>query len=145
MSKRLSSGFKEKNRTLRHMLLNFGPIVRVKKDIPKMTMLNVINDIGSSMGLWLGFSTYSTFKMLQYASYAWGNKKVMATYIAIIIILIISIMVIYFSILQHPSYAWATGKTGGFLRSHLSLIFATLVTIGVFALGGVFISMSLDV
>ena len=45
-----------------------------------MTMLNVINDIGSSMGLWLGFSTYSGFKMLQYASYAWGNNKVMATY-----------------------------------------------------------------
>ena len=80
VSKRLSSGFKEKSLKLRQILLNFGPIVRVKKEIPKMTMLNVINDIGSSMGLWLGFSTYSGFKMLQYASYAWSNKKVMATH-----------------------------------------------------------------
>ena len=41
-----------------------------------MTLLNVINDIGSSMGLWLGVSTYSVFKMLQSVSYALGNEKV---------------------------------------------------------------------
>ena len=74
-AKRLSSKFKEKN-LLRNLLLNFKPTVRVKKSIPKMTLLNVINDIGSSMGLWLGVSTYSVFKMLQSVSYAWGNEKV---------------------------------------------------------------------
>ena len=76
MSKRLTSGFKEKRKRLRYLLLNFEPTARVKKSIPKMTMLNVINDIGSSMGLWLGVSTYSVFKMLQSVSYAWGNEKV---------------------------------------------------------------------
>ena len=76
MSKRLSSGFRERTYVLRNILLNFEPIVRVQKSIPKMTMLNVINDIGSSMGLWLGVSTYSVFKMLQSVSYAWGNEKV---------------------------------------------------------------------
>ena len=80
MTQTLSSGFKEEGYELRNMIFNFEPIVRVKKSIPQMTMLNVINDIGSSMGLWLGFSIYSVFKMLQFASYAWGHKKVMATY-----------------------------------------------------------------
>ena len=75
-SKQLSPGFKERRYMLRNLVLNFGPIVRVQKSIRKMTMLNVINDIGSSMGLWLGLSTYSIFKMLQSASSAWGNKKV---------------------------------------------------------------------
>ena len=78
VSKRLSSGSKENNDFLRTLILNFGPIVSLQKSIPTMTMLNVINDIGSSMGLWLGFSTYSIFKMLLLASYAWTNKKVAA-------------------------------------------------------------------
>ena len=76
MARRLSSGFKERGSVLRNLLLNFEPLVRVRKSIPKMTMLNVINDIGSSMGLWLGLSTYSIFKMLQSASSAWGTNKV---------------------------------------------------------------------
>ena len=76
MSKRLSSGFRERTYVLRNILLNFEPIVRVQKSIPKMTMLNVINDIGSSMGLWLGLSTYSIFEMLQSALSGWANKKV---------------------------------------------------------------------
>ena len=117
---------------LRNLVLNFGPIVRVQKSIRKMTMLNVINDIGSSMGLWLGLSTYSIFKMLQSASSAWGNKKV--------VIFIISTMLTYLPMLQHALYAWATGKMGRVL----SLLFATLVTLVLFALGGVFIYFSVD-
>ena len=165
MSKRLSSGFKERGNVLRNLLLNFEPIVRVKKSIPQMTILNVINDIGSSVGLWLGFSTYSVFKMLQSASYAWSYKKV-DTYnhqhdnildhdqyhetlnqhydLLLICTMIILMMSIYLSILQPASYAWATGRTGPFLRNHLSLIIATLVTLGSFALAGVFICISLD-
>ena len=117
---------------LRNLVLNFGSIVRVQKSIRKMTMLNVINDIGSSMGLWLGLSTYSIFKMLQSASSAWGNKKV-ATFNQHHVDLLIPM-------LQHALYAWATGKMGRVL----SLLFATLVTLVLFALGGVFIYVSLD-
>ena len=48
------------------------------------------------------------------------------------------------AMLQHMSYAWAPGMVGGFLRSHLSLIFATLVTLVFVALGGVFMYISVD-
>ena len=56
--------------------------------------------------------------------------------ISIMIILMLSLMVICLSILQD-------GKMGGFLGTHLSLIFATLVTLGLFALAGVFVFFSL--
>ena len=53
----------------------------------------------------------------------------------------ISTMLTYLPMLQHALYAWATGKMGRVL----SLLFATLVTLVLFALGGVFIYISLDV
>ena len=46
--------------------------------------------------------------------------------------------------LQHTFYASTTGKTGPFLQNHLSLITATLVTLGLFALGTVFVCFSLN-
>ena len=49
-------------------------------------------------------------------------------------------MLPFFSIFQN-----ATGKMGAFLQSHLSLISATLVTLGLLALAGVFIYFSLGV
>ena len=58
--------------------------------------------------------------------------------------MIILMMSIYLSILQPVSHAWSTGRTGCCLRNHLSLIIATLVTLGSFALAGVFICISLD-
>ena len=56
-------------------------------------------------------------------------------------IIIISIMVTNFTMLQHTSNTWATGKMGGLL----SLFFATFVTLVLFALGGIFIYISVDV
>ena len=50
-------------------------------------------------------------------------------------------MLTYLPMLQHALFAWATGKMGRVL----SLLFATLVTLVLFALGGVFIYISLDV
>ena len=58
--------------------------------------------------------------------------------------MIILMMSIYLSILQPASHAWATERTGCCLRNHLSLIIATLVTLGSFALAGVFVCISLD-
>ena len=49
------------------VILNFRPTVQVTKSIPKMSFVTVINDIGSSMGLWLGASVFSIFKMVQAA------------------------------------------------------------------------------
>ena len=64
VSKRLSTGFKQKNLPLRNLVFNFDPVASVRRTIPKMTMLDVINDIGSSMGLWLGLGVAQvTFKM----------------------------------------------------------------------------------
>ena len=48
---------------------NFQPVVQVTKSIPKVTFMNVINDAGSSSGLWLGASVFSIFKMFQTGSF----------------------------------------------------------------------------
>ena len=39
--------------------------IQVTQSIPKVTFMTVINDIGSSLGLWLGASIFSIFKMIQ--------------------------------------------------------------------------------
>ena len=52
----------------------------------------------------------------------------------------ISTMLTYLPMLQYALFAWATGKMGRVL----SLLFATLVTLVLLALGGVFIYISLD-
>ena len=39
----------------------FSAHVSVSESIPKLTILSVINDLGSSMGLWLGVSLYTIF------------------------------------------------------------------------------------
>ena len=93
------------------------------------------------MGLWLGFSAYSVFKMVQSASYAWGSEEV----VLITIITTIIIVVGYCKMFQKPFDNWATGTLGRFLKAHLSLIVAALVTLVFLALGGVFIFLSLDV
>ena len=93
------------------------------------------------MGLWLGFSAYSVFKMVQSASYAWGSEEV----VLITIIIIIIIVVRYYKMFQKPFDNWAIGTLGRFLKAHLSLIVAALVTLVFLALGGVFIFLLLDV
>ena len=98
------------------------------------------------MGLWLGFSAYSVFKMVQSASYAWGSEEVvLITIITIITTIIIVVNVRYCKMFQKPFDNWATGTLGRFLKVHLSLIVAALVTLVFLALGGVFIFLSLDV
>ena len=89
------------------------------------------------MGLWLGFSAYSVFKMVQSASYAWGSEEV--------VLIAIIIVVSYCKMFQKPFDNWATRTLGKFLKAHLSLIVAALVTLVFLALGGVFIFLSLDV
>ena len=46
------------------------------------------------LGLWLGFSTYSIFKMVLSATFAWGIKEVA---IIIVIINMIFVVVVIFS------------------------------------------------
>ena len=48
----------------KYVAFNFQPIVIVTRSIPKVTTVNVINDIGSSLRLWLGASAFSIFKMI---------------------------------------------------------------------------------
>ena len=48
----------------KYVAFNFQPIVIVTRSIPKVTVVNVVNDIGSSLGLWLGASAFSIFKMI---------------------------------------------------------------------------------
>jgi hypothetical protein len=43
----------------------FKSLIAVKKSVPKLTILSVINDLGSSMGLWLGASLYTVFELLR--------------------------------------------------------------------------------
>ena len=48
----------------KYVAFNFQPTVIVKRSIPKVTVVSVANDIGSSLGLWLGASAFSIFKMI---------------------------------------------------------------------------------
>ena len=48
----------------KYVAFNFQPTVIVTRSIPKVTVVNVVNDIGSSLGLWLGASAFSIFKMI---------------------------------------------------------------------------------
>ena len=48
----------------KYVAFNFQPTVIVKRSIPKVTVVSVVNDIGSSLGLWLGASAFSIFKMI---------------------------------------------------------------------------------
>ena len=43
--------------------INFNPIIKTTKSILKTDVMDVINNVGSSMGLWLGFSTFSIFQI----------------------------------------------------------------------------------
>ena len=47
---------------------NLQPSVQVIKSIPKVTFLDLINNVGSSSGLWIGASMFSLFEMFQAAS-----------------------------------------------------------------------------
>ena len=62
-----SSNYTNADKVSPTVILNFLPTVQVTKSIPKVTFVTVINDIGSSMGLWLGASVFSIFKMVQTA------------------------------------------------------------------------------
>ena len=50
VSKRISNGPKHKTHPLKYLVFNFKPIVGVKRSIQKKTLLDVITDIGGSMG-----------------------------------------------------------------------------------------------
>ena len=67
VSEMASSNYTNADKVSPTVILNFLPTVQVTKSIPKVTFVTVINDIGSSMGLWLGESVFSIFKMVQIA------------------------------------------------------------------------------
>ena len=72
VSKSMTSGLMEQRNQSRIVSINFKSTVEVIKSVKKINVLAVINDVGSSMGLWLGVSTFSIFKLLQDTSYNWG-------------------------------------------------------------------------
>ena len=45
----------------------FPSQVTVLQSVPKLTILSISNDLGSSMGLWLGVSLYTIFSMIKEA------------------------------------------------------------------------------
>ena len=45
----------------------FGSQVELVQSLPKLTVLSVINDIGSSLGLWLGISLYTIYELVTLA------------------------------------------------------------------------------
>ena len=51
--------------TRTRVILNFNPKVTVTQSILEITLFDVINNIGSSMGLWIGISVFSTFKTIR--------------------------------------------------------------------------------
>ena len=50
VSKRISNGLENNTHPLKNLVFNFKPIVGVKRSIQKKTLLDVITDIGGSMG-----------------------------------------------------------------------------------------------
>ena len=69
-----SSNYTNADMVSKTVILNFRPTVQVTKSIPKVTFVTVINDIGSSMGLWLGASVFSIFKMVKAAPAQWSSS-----------------------------------------------------------------------
>ena len=69
-----SSNYTNADMVSKTVILNFRPTVQVTKSIPKMSFVTVINDIGSSMGLWLGASVFSIFKMVKAAPAQWSSS-----------------------------------------------------------------------
>ena len=99
VSEMASSNYTNADKVSPTVILNFLPTVQVTKSIPKVTFVTVINDIGSSMGLWLGASVFSIFKMVQTASAqcssnaAFVNVRSVLTIAVIIIAILLSILV----------------------------------------------------
>ena len=100
VSEMASSNYNNADNVSNTVVLNFRPTVLVTKSIPKVTFVTVINDIGSSMGLWLGASVFSIFKMVQAAptqccssNAAFVNVRSMLTIVVTIIAILLSILV----------------------------------------------------
>ena len=74
VSEMASSNYTNPDKVSPRVILNFRPTVQVTKSIPKMSFVTVINDIGSSMGLWLGASVFSIFKMVKAAPAQWSSS-----------------------------------------------------------------------
>ena len=47
------------------VVFNFHPSVQITRSILKVSFVDMINNIGSSLGLWLGASAFSIYKMIQ--------------------------------------------------------------------------------
>ena len=54
---------KEYQRGLKIVAFNFNPSVKVFRSIEKIPLVSLLNDFGSSMGLWLGVSVFSIYDM----------------------------------------------------------------------------------
>ena len=100
VSEMASSNYTNADKVSPTVILNFLPTVQVTKSIPKVTFVTVINDIGISMGLWLGASVFSIFKMVQTAptqccssNAAFVNVRSMLTIVVTIIAILLSILV----------------------------------------------------
>jgi hypothetical protein len=56
-------GLKQRNNKMVSFV--FKSHITVKKSVQKLSILSVINDLGSTMGLWLGASLYTVFDLLR--------------------------------------------------------------------------------
>ena len=75
----------------------------VTRSIPKVTVVNVVNDIGSSLGLWLGASAFSIFKMIPttqtFCSYRLASRylTLAAATVATFLFVSFGLIIMYFS------------------------------------------------
>ena len=54
---------KEYQKGQKMVIFNFNPSVKVLRSVEKIPLVSLLNDFGSSMGLWLGASVFSIYDM----------------------------------------------------------------------------------
>ena len=86
------------------MTLNFIPTVRITRSVEKLTPVSLLNDFGSSMGLWLGISVFSMFEMVSSCALEIkvGEKWKIATIIIMVLgsLFVFGIGCLYFAIFR---------------------------------------------